>query len=648
MIKSASVLSTAVVFIAAFALQSLAFADNSKIEAFAQQPIMQDAHLSPDGTHVAFLSSLQGRYHVVIERFKPDFERYVVYIDDKLDFEWVEWVSNERLLISASISARRDLVETNETRLFSVRSNGTDLTPIIKPEKTMVLGSRVAKELASPPIQDNVIDWLTDDPDYVLVALDADGNNFDEVRRVNITDGTYKIVVDDFAGHSSWITDQAGLVRIGWERDFYDEETICHYRGEDGNWIEMVDSDWMRAGYKPVAFTSDPNVVYVFGPNDSGLHVVRTMNIETGEFLSTVFEHDQVDAWGLVRSDFDRRPVGVAYTEHLPAVNYFDATLKKLQATIDSALPDTSNRIESMSDNRRQILIYSFSDTNLGAYYVWDRDEKNMSLYSDRIPDLNDGMLSPIQAVSYAARDGLEIPAYLTVPAGATQKNLPTIVMPHGGPGGIRDDKTYDYLSQFLASQGYAVFKPNFRGSDGYGRSYAAAGLSEWGGKMQDDITDGARWLVEQGIADPDRLCIVGWSYGGYAAAMGLIKTPELFQCAISINGVLNLPRLIQDDKRYVGGTEWTKHVGIDGDNAKSVSPFHQAAKIVKPVLIIQAEDDARVHHDQGRGMAKRLQSLDKEYEYIELEFGGHAVRNVEGRKKILESLGTFLARHIG
>ena len=638
------------VFVASviLALPSLAFAASPQIEAFAQQPIMQDARLSPDGTQIAFLSSLQGQYHVVIERFKPEFERYVVYINDDLVFEWVDWASNDRLLISASMSARRSLAGTSETRLFSVNSDGSNVTPIIKPEKTMVLGSRVAKNLASPQVQDNIVDWLVDQPDHVLVALDADYNGFDEVRRVDISNGNYTVVVDDFAGHSSWISDQTGEVRIAWESDFENDESVCHYRNAKGDWQKLADTEWMRAGFRPVAFTSDPAVAYMLGPNDAGISVVRTMNVESGEFLETVFEHSQVDAVGIISSDFDRRPVGVAYTFHLPEVEYFDPAIKKLQDTINKSLPATNNRIESTSKDRRQILIYSYSDTNLGSYYLWDRDEKNMSLYSDRIPDMNDGLLSPVEAVAYAARDGINIPGYLTVPKGATKRNLPAVVLPHGGPGGVRDDKTYDYLSQYLASQGYAVLRPNFRGSNGYGEGFAAAGMREWGGKMQDDVTDGARWLIEQGIANPERLCIVGWSYGGYAAAMGLIKTPELFQCGVSINGVLNLPRLIQDDKEYIGGTEWTRHVGLEGDKAKAVSPLHQADKIVKPVLIIQAEDDPRVHKDQGRSMAKRLESLGKEHRYVEIQFGGHSVRNVEGRKKILQSVGEFLAEHIG
>jgi dipeptidyl aminopeptidase/acylaminoacyl peptidase len=199
------------------------------------------------------------------------------------------------------------------------------------------------------------------------------------------------------------------------------------------------------------------------------------------------------------------------------------------------------------------------------------------------------------------------------------------------------------FLSQFLASRGYAIFLPNFRGSIGYGRRFQLAGRREWGGKMQEDVTDGTQWLIDEGIADPDRICIVGWSYGGYAAAMGAVQTPDMYQCAASINGVLNLPQLINDDRHYIGGTVWTRHMGLEDENAKVVSPYHQAEKIKIPMLVIQAKDDANVHLNQGQGMAERLRKLNKPVEYVEVDLGGHSMDNEAARQTILQSLETFL-----
>ena len=611
-------------------------------ETFAQLPIMAGAQLSPDGNSIAFLSSLQGRIHLVIERFRPTSNRTIVPPIEMLHFDWVRWANNDRLVFAMSFSARRYLSETTETRLLAVDPDGQNLEMIVKPATRVEVGSRIAKELPPPQVQDDVIDWIVDDPDHILISVDADFDGAREVRRVNVRNGDYKIDLEDFAGIRDWVVDQTGEVRVGF--GYRNEEMTVWTKNGEGEWGAM---DWFRQDFYPVAFTENPTIAYVKGPNESGISVIRKMNIETGQVLETIFEHDYVDADRVVFDIVTGRPAGVAYTEHMPAVHFFDPTLSKLQRSIDRAIPDMTNQITSMSDNRKQLLIFSFSDTHPGAYYLWDREAKSLDHFSDSLPKLPVEALSAVKAITYKARDGLQIPGYLTVPKDNDAAKLPTVILPHGGPQ-ARDDKRFWFLTQFLASRGYAVLQPNFRGSSGYGRDFADAGVKEWGGKMQDDVTDGARWLINEGIADPERLCIVGWSYGGYSAAMGAVKTPDLYKCAASINGVLNLVRHIEDDKEYIGGRAWTRHMGLDGENSKAVSPYDQAERINIPLLIIQSSDDSRVHKNQGLGMANKLKDLGKPVEYIEIEFGGHSMTTDHARLQILQALEKFLALHIG
>jgi dipeptidyl aminopeptidase/acylaminoacyl peptidase len=263
------------------------------------------------------------------------------------------------------------------------------------------------------------------------------------------------------------------------------------------------------------------------------------------------------------------------------------------------------------------------------------------------MPNLPVELLSATEPVAYTARDGMKIPAYLTLPVGKDGEDLPTIILPHDGPN-ERVDQTFRYLTQFLVSRGYAVLSPNFRGSSGYGSDFGDAGKKEWGGKMQDDISDGARWLVEQGIADADRICIVGWSYGGYAAAMGAVTVPDLYRCAVSINGVLDLARLATVDQNHTDGHTWAEHMGLKGEQAKSISPYHQAEKVAIPMLIVQAKDDVRVPRVHGKSMADRLQDLGKDVQYLELEYGGHSVTYEPARREVLSALEQFLRRNIG
>jgi dipeptidyl aminopeptidase/acylaminoacyl peptidase len=614
-------------------------------DVYARLPIMVAPSLSPDGKRVAFLSEQEGRYHIVIEQISPEFRRHIVKPADDLDFDWVHWANDERLLFASSFASMRSATETEETRLFSIKANGKDMKVIMLPATESVIGSRVPRDLPPPQVQDRIIDWLPEHPNHILVAVDADFDGYDEIRRIDIRNGRYTIELKDYGGSQYWMSDRSGELRLGWTHK-NDKLTVA-VKQEEGTWPEVQDSEWLQQNFVPVAFVADNDTVLAMGPNAKGIDIVREINLATHTFGDTLFEHDSVDANSIVLDSHTGVPVGIEFIEHRPAVHYIDDELRQLQAAIDRALPDSTNRIVSTSANRRQLFILASSATDAGTYWLLDRDHGELGPYSAHIEGLTAEHLSPVRPVSYAARDGLTIPAYLTLPVGVEARNLPTVVLPHGGPR-ARDSMDYDFLSQYLASLGYAVLQPNFRGSSGYGNAFATAGLGEWGGLMQDDVTDGANWLIEESIADANRICIVGWSYGGYAAAMGAIKTPSLYRCAASINGVLDLPRQILDERAYQGGRDWTRHMGLEGESAKVVSPYHQADRITVPILVVQVEDDTRVHKEQGRRMAKRLQQLDKPFEYLELESGGHSIRNVDGRQRVLDTLKSFLAQHLG
>ena len=634
---------------------SLTAADDSQLQRFAQLKQMTGAHLSPDGTQVAFLSAVSGRYHVVIERFSPSFSRHMLLPGDELDFEWVRWTSNDRLVVASSWSSKRDVdifttrrqgVRTEETRLFSVSSLGQDLTYIIKPETYKTTGSRVALEMPAPQLQDDVIDWLPDDPNHILVALDADMNGWFEVRRIDVRNGDYETAVGDFGG-PVWITDQTHTPRIGWGFSGRDGDAKVDYLNQNGDWEDVSHTDWAKSESLPLAFTEDPTIAYAMAANDAGRRVIRKLDLETNELLDIVFEHESVDVDGIVYDDASDLPVGVSYTDHVPRVHYFDDEMRKLHRSIDGALPDSRNRIVSTTSNRRQILILAYSDSGLGSYFLWDRDAKSLAFYESEMADLDEQSLSPVRPVQSQARDGLNIAGYLTTPRGAEGQKLPTVVLPHGGPN-ARADQRFNYLSQFLAARGYQVFEPNFRGSTGYGTAFMQAGYKEWGGKMQDDVTDGTQWLIDEGLADPERICIAGWSYGGYSAAMGVIKEPDLYQCAASINGIMHLPRQLQKNREYSGGRLWNEEIGLEDEFASTVSPVHQAEKIKVPLLIVQVQDDARVARVQGRLMKDKLESLDKKHTYVEIEFGGHSLINEPGRQQVLKALDEFLGENIG
>ncbi|MGI9206252.1 MAG: alpha/beta hydrolase family protein [Woeseiaceae bacterium] len=613
-------------------------------KAFAQLPVMRSARISPDGANLAYIRPIEGRGHLVIQPLLEAGQPFVAPPTGDAEYDWLRWANNELLVFSISATRKRGTIETSETRLWSVKQDGSGATHIVLPSRRAKTGSGVSRDLPPAQLQGNVIHWLPDEPNHILLSLDGDHNAANEVRRIDVRDGTYDLVRRDASGIQNWLTDQSGELRFGWGFRSSNLKTLT--LDQNGKWRSAEKAEWWDADYFPLGFTAAPDIAYVRGPDERGYKVIRTMSISSGELSDIVFARDGIDVGSLVDDPLTQQPVGVTYIDDFRKIHYFDESLAALQKALDKALPETANEIVSMTGDRRKVLVYSSSDIDAGTYAYLDRDENSLSIIAEAMPGLPPELMSEVEPVSYAARDGLEIPAYLTVPRASARENLRVVVMPHGGPS-ARDDRSFWFLSQFLAARGYAVFQPNFRGSTGYGKDFEDAGRSEWGGKMQEDVTDGVHWLVEQGIANPDKLCIVGWSYGGYSAAIGAVQTPDLYQCAASINGVLDLPRLIADDRHYIGGTAWTKHIGLEGENAKLVSPYHQAERITIPMLIIQAQDDARVHEDQGKRMARILDRQKKPVTYVDVELGGHSMTNEAARVTILQSLEEFLDQNL-
>jgi dipeptidyl aminopeptidase/acylaminoacyl peptidase len=615
------------------------------IATFAQLPVMESVQLSPDGTQFAYLRPYQGHMHLAIEQLRPNGRIVIVPPPENLEFRWVHWANNDQLVLSMTLLRKQGPDEVTETRLLAVNKDGTGIRSIMNNATRVKTGSRVAVDMPPPRVQDDVIDWLPDDPEHILVSVDARRNDSFEVRRIHIDKGRYTVVQEGLLGVQHWLTDQDGEVRLGW--GYRQKEAVVKFRNSDGKWLGGAELSWWDSGFSLLAFAEDPDLAFMLGPNENGRNCLRKMNLLTGEFVETVFEHESIDANGIVLDAARAQPVGVSYTVDMPKQKYFDRQMAILQRSVDKVLPQHSNQIVSLSMDHRQVLVYSSNATDPGSYYHWNREARSFDFIGEAMPNLPVELLSATEPVSYTARDGMKIPGYLTLPAGKDSENLPTIIFPHDGPD-ERVDQTFRYLTQFLASRGYAVLLPNFRGSSGYGSDFGDAGKQEWGGKMQDDITDGTRWLVEQGIADADRICIVGWSYGGYAAAMGAATVPDLYRCAVSINGVLDLARLAADDRNHTDSHTWAEHMGLKGERAKSISPYHQAEKVGIPMLIVQAKDDVRVPRVHGKSMADRLQDLGKDVQYLELEFGGHSVNYEPARREVLSALEQFLRQNIG
>ena len=612
------------------------------LEAFAQLKSASQMKLSPDGTHLAYFMVYKGRQVILVKTLEGNVVGGIP-AGDGAEISWFQWANDERLVIS--YTSRRYSSITRETRLFGADRNGKNITNLILPRKKSSIGTRLGKETIPAQVQDDVIDWLPDDPDHIMVALDSDLDGSDEVRKINVLSGKFKEITKGRQGIQSYQTDQQHKLRLAWGYDKSNFKNRYKIPGTKG-WRDIEKAPWGEKGFDLLAFTPDPKIAYAKGYNAKGRKAVFRINLETDEILDPVFSHDVVDYDYLVSHPVTGNPIGVQYTVDQPKVAYFDKNLQRIQKIVDKALPDTVNKLVGLQEKKKLYLVRAMSDIESGVYYLLDMNKKELKFIAETMPGITSDDMARVQVVEYENRIGVPIPGYLTIPRGKSVKKLPTIVYVHGGPH-ARDTRMFDYMVQFLASRGYAVLQPNFQGSSGFGRAFENAGRHQWGGRMQDDVTDGTKWLIEQGIADPERICIIGASYGGYAAAMGLIKTPNLFRCAASINAVLNMPSLIRQDEKYIGGTVWTKTMGMEDKDSEEVSPYHRVDEIMKPLLIVHAKDDHRVRYSQAERMARKMKKRNKDVTLVTLEDGDHFQDTEVSRVETLIAVEKFLAKHL-
>jgi dipeptidyl aminopeptidase/acylaminoacyl peptidase len=387
----------------------------------------------------------------------------------------------------------------------------------------------------------------------------------------------------------------------------------------------------------------------------TGNYALWRYNFATRKQGELVYEVPGVDI-----DDYDTRNdspelYAAYFTTDRPRAHWFDSELAELQANIDKAvgstLGDRAASIVSYSRDRMRMLVHIGGSNDPGRYYVFDQAAGVMQLFAQANDKLKPAQLTATTYTKYKARDGLEIPAYLTLPAGRPARNLPLIVMPHGGPFGIRDDGTYDVEVQFLANRGYVVLQPEYRGSGGYGKAYTEKGEGQWGRAMQDDLDDGMDWLAKQGTIDPKRVCIVGGSYGGYAAMWGAIRNPERYRCAASFAGISDLKRQMKFwdgmSSSRSDRSEWRKTVkGDETFDLTTVSPLYAVDKLQVPLLMVHGDEDQRVPYKQSKLYADALAKTGKPYEFVTLKGEGHGFSSDANRQLWLDKLEAFLTKY--
>ncbi len=425
---------------------------------------------------------------------------------------------------------------------------------------------------------------------------------------------------------------------------------MIHRPTEDEPWNEVSEFDFMDGKIIPLGFLQGDELCYVLSDVESDLASVRVFNPVTGELGEVVFAHDTYDASDVVQTR-DRRLLGIAYETDKRQVEWRDPAMKEWQAMLDVELPETRNSIYSRSLDERWMVVLAHSDRHAGTFYLFDTQELTLETLVARAPWLDPSRLAEMRPISYTARDGLTIHGYLILPPGVEPRNLPLIVNPHGGPW-VRDSWGFDPEVQFLASRGYAVLRMNFRGSTGYGRNHLQAGYGQWGLAMQDDITDGVKWAIAEGIADPERVGIYGASYGGYATMAGLAFTPELYRCGVNYVGVTDVtlllrtvPRAWESIMAQLEGMTGDRR--LDRERLEASSPMKNVDRIRAPVFFAYGELDDRVDLKHGTQMASALRRNRVPVEFLSRSDEGHGFRRWDNKIAFYSLMETFLAEHM-
>lgn len=446
-----------------------------------------------------------------------------------------------------------------------------------------------------------------------------------------------------------WYADEKGVVRAGiandgfrwtiWYRDKPDEK-LRTIRGKVDRDADSAVDRFIFRGPKAWIVTNERTGRF-------GLYEYDLTKAAIGK---AIYEHPSFDIDDVYFDPFTGEVKVIEYEDDRRRFVWQDADTRALQAKVDKAIPSNSNAMTSWSQDDNRVLVWSEGADDPGRYYLLDRKSGQMHAVVAPYPEIEPDRLAPTKWVDFTARDGLALHGYLTLPKGMPAKGLPLVMMPHGGPY-MRDHWEYDPTVQFLASRGYAVFQPQFRGSVGRGKDFVAKGFGQWGRKMQDDLDDGVKWLVQSGQIDPRRVCIVGASYGGYAAMWAAVRNPETYRCAASFAGVSDLSAMLDYDKQFFAATRyfqnWREKVrGESSVDLRGVSPLTYANKIKIPVLIGHGEDDDNVPVSQSRKMVEALEQSGANVTGVFYKDEGHGFNKKEDLTDWLKRLEAFLSAH--
>lgn len=594
------------------------------VEDFFKTPEKTAFSISPDGKYIAYLKPFKNRLNIFVQTI--DGKNLVqLSSDTSHNIAYYFWANNNEILYLKSSGSEDDL------SLFAVKRDGSDTRNLIEYQNSKI-------GLITSRAYNNDI----------LVALNKRDSTVFDAYRMNIHTGKLSLLVRNPGNITDFYADSAGRLRLALTSDGVDE-TLIYRNSEVGDFRPVMTNNF-KTSIDVLGFSKD-SCIYILTNQNRDKKALVELNCNTGKEHKVIYSHPLVDVSEGAFSKSRNKMVFAGYETWKKERHYLDSETKAMFKRLETLLPDTEIKITDQDSAENKFIIRTFTDRNPGTFYLFSLAENKLEKLSDVNSSLNSTDMAPMKPVSFKSRDGLTINGYLTLPVGMPANNLPVIVLPHGGPS-MRNTWGYNSEVQFLANRGFAVFQVNFRGSTGYGKAFWIAGFKEWGGKIQNDITDGVKWLISQGTADPERIGIYGSSFGGFSALHGLCFNTELYKCGASYSGLTNLFTYVKGIPPYYKPYQqmYFEMVGDpekDADYFRNTSPVFHTDRIKVPVLIAQGTKDPRVNVNETNQFVKELKKRKIPVTYILKEDERHFFKKPENRIEFYQQLEKFLESNL-